>query len=221
MSTGTAPKRAKAAAGHPRVATTLDVNCYPTVGVDTGERWCGICVRIGLDVVDATTVDLPPADGPGADRVRVERLLARVDEVMTRHEADAVVGAQLRGVRLDVGQSPWRLAVEAVHRPSAYLRGQRVPPRQQVYWSTAQAMALYYAVLATFPDAVVVQPDHHGKRHQPRETGGSSGLWQDYYPAPLHRVRPHDFTASDSQDRDHERAAYDVAGAANLPEADR
>lgn len=207
-------RRAKGKPSPPRIASLRDVDCWPTLGVDPGERWVGLCVRVGLAVVDACTVELPPASDPGADRVRVERLLSRMDALADRHEADARVAAQMRGVVLADGQSPWRVAVESATRPSAYLRGEKVPQRVNVYWSTAQALALYYAVLAAYPAAVIVAPDHHGKRHQASACGSGNAL--NYYPPELVRLRPHDFTDSDAQDRDHERAAFDVAGVANL-----
>jgi len=185
---------------------TLSVDCAPTIGVDPGARWVGLCARVGREVVDASTVgrDDDGAD-PTADRLWVEKVLARVDALMATHGADAMAAG-----------GTWRVAVEAVVQPKGGVEGRRVPASARVGWNVAQAALIYGSVLAVFPAAIIVAPAHHGERHLLR--WGGSGAAASCYPPELCRYRPREFMPTDhpSGDRRHERSAYDVAGVAEL-----
>lgn len=140
---------------------TLSISTAPTVAIDPGARWVGLCARVGRDVVDASTVGRDDdGSNPQADRLWIEKRLARIDELMARHAADVGVSGE------------WRIAVETVAQPKAFAEGRRVPASPRVGWHVAGAMLVYGAVLAAWPSAVIVAPAHRGERHLAR-WGGS------------------------------------------------
>jgi hypothetical protein len=169
----------------------------PTVGVDPGQTWTAAVLRVGDTAVHGWT--LGPVDHQGRlfrgalnepDDWRsfawyVARLIPALDELVgyAIHHYGRV-----------------RVAVECPLIPVGFLDGrkqQRMPLRDWVVPRQVTA-----AVMGAYPDARPVRPDHMGRRHA------------DEYPADLRGKRPSGWGPNEARrgERDHERAAYDIAG---------
>jgi hypothetical protein len=109
---------------------------YPTIGVDPGERWVGLAVRIDGRCLDAVTLDRGPAPTKeqlasggrylGQEQAELaDRLLSFVDALMVRHQAHAETAAA--GWDVGAGTLPWRVAVEGIVVTGAYLKGRYHP----------------------------------------------------------------------------------------------
>lgn len=172
------------------------------VGIDTGGRWTGGVLRVGDAVLWGWTVgphtaagELYAIDNPD-DLVGIasyiDRVLAHIEGTIEQATA--------------AGYERVRIAVEQVRVPIGYRSGRHTGIRL-VDWLIPRDLAV--AVRAAYPDARWVPPHRWG-----RGTPAS-------YPAELHGSRPPHWPWYDARrgERDHERAAYDIAGAAALDQA--
>jgi hypothetical protein len=173
----------------------------PTIGVDPGQTWTAAVLRVGDTAVHGWTMG--PVDQAGTVR---RDALNEVDawDAFVRYAARLVAGLDELA---DYATTRWgevRVGVEVPHvpvgwRPGSAPKFQRLPMRD---WLIPRQVAA--VVLGAFPRARVVQPDHLGRRPA-RE-----------YPAELRGTRPAEWGPCEARggERDHERAAYDVAGLA-------
>jgi len=177
----------------------------PVIGIDPGARWTAAVLRIGDHPVYGWTY------GP------VNRL-GELDPAALSNPDDWAAFGRYAGRVLDaLGQlvtdaerrhGGVRIAVEALNVPVGWRsvghgRYNRLPLAD---WLTPCRMVA--AVLGAYPDARLVLPDQLGRR--PAED----------YPRELRGPRPADWGPGEARrgERDHERAAYDVAGlAAAMP----
>jgi len=192
---------AAATSEQPSSARTLAV-----IGIDPGARWTAAVLRTGdyasygwtygpvnrLGELDAAALSDP--DDWAAFSRYAGRVLDALGQLVT--EAEQHHGGAVR------------VAIEALHVPVGWKsvghgRYNRLP---LVDWLTPCRMVA--AVLGAYPDARLVQPDQLGRR--PAED----------YPRELRGPRPANWGPCEARrgERDHERAAYDVAGlAAAMP----
>lgn len=173
----------------------------PTIGVDPGQTWTAAVLRVGDTAVHGWTMG--PVDHAGTVRrdalndvdawdafaLYVARLVAGLDELAeyaTNRWNEVRVGIEVPHVPIG-----WR--------PGSAPKFQRLPMRD---WLIPRQVAA--GVLGAFPQARLVQPDHLGRRPA-RE-----------YPVELRGTRPATWGPCEARggERDHERAAYDVAGLA-------
>jgi hypothetical protein len=188
---------------------------YPTIGIDPGQQWIGIAVRIDDACLDAVTLRRPVASGTGdrdraryqADQAWAARVLDTVEYLLDRHQqAGAAAAARWE---VDYSVTPWRVAVEGVNLTQPFHQGQRLPAghRAKLLWGMLQTTVPYAAVIGHFPAAVIVSPADR-RRQETRD--------QDRLPKELSGHRPWRFGSNEHPkgDRVHERAAWSVAGAA-------
>jgi hypothetical protein len=197
------PSSADQAAPLPDLGSRLDnrrpgaVDPPPTIGVDPGQTWTAAVLRIGDRAVHGWT--LGPADANGtvlraalndpdawdAFRAYVGRLVPALDQL-----ADWSIRHYGRV----------RLAVEVPRVPRGFIAGQRQKPIPLRDWVIPRQVAA--AVLGAYPTARTVTPDGMGRRPASE------------YPPELRGTRPPEWGPCEARrgERDHERAAYDVAG---------
>ena len=188
-----------------QTSTTALTPTLAVVGIDPGARWTAAVLRIGdhpvhgwtygpvnrLGELDAAALDKP--DDWAAFSRYAGRVLDALGQLVT--EAEQHHGAV-------------RVAIEAINVPVGWLsvghgRYNRLP---LIDWLTPTRVVA--AVIGAYPDARLVPPDKLGRR--PTED----------YPRELRGPRPADWGPGEARrgERDHERAAYDVAGlAATMP----
>lgn len=175
------------------------------IGIDPGARWTAAVLRIGDHPVHGWTygpvnrlgeLDVAALDNPD-DWAAFSRYAGRVLDALGKLVTEA-----------EKHHGGVRVAIEAMHVPVgwrsvAHGKYNRLPLAD---WLTPTRMVA--AVLGAWPDARLVAPDHLGRR--PAEN----------YPRELRGARPADWGPGEARrgERDHERAAYDVAGlAAEMP----
>lgn len=173
----------------------------PTIGVDPGQTWTAAVLRVGDSAVHGWTMG--PVDHTGTVR---RDALNDVDawEAFARYVARLIAGLD---ELVDYARTRWgevRVGVEVPHvpigwRPGGAAKFQRLPMRD---WLIPRQVAA--AVLGAYPTARPVQPDHLGRRPAAE------------YPVELRGTRPPSWGPCEARggERDHERAAYDVAGLA-------
>jgi hypothetical protein len=182
-------------------AQTAPTETLAVLGVDPGARWTAGVLRAGQAALYGWTIgprsetgvrDRTALDDPD-DMAAVGRYVARVIE-----QIDATLDiAEARGF------SRVRIGVEMIRVPVGWRHG-RKSAVSLVDWLMPRQIGV--AVMAAYPNARLVLPASHGM--QDRES----------YPAELRRRRPPGWGVNETpkHERDHERAAYDVAGAAAL-----
>jgi hypothetical protein len=193
---------------------------YPTIGIDPGQRWTGIAVRINDRCLDAVTLARPEGQENDdtsryeADRSFAGQVLDMVDLLLDRHH-DAGVGAA-SDWEASWDTTPWRVAIEGVRTAQPYMAGRKVHYTRNVMWAITQLAVIYGAVIGHFPHAVVVRPAHFDELHLPKY--GGTGTKADTYPKELLRLRPRWFGPNEHPrgERRHEQAAWAIAGAAQL-----
>lgn len=175
----------------------------PTIGVDPGQTWTAAVLRTGDFAEHGWTIG--PVDASGTIRrdalnepdawdafaLYVRRLMDALDELVEyaiRQHGEARVAVEVPGVPIG-----WQ--------PGSPRKFQRLPLRD---WVVPRQVAA--AVLGAYPNAKPVRPDHHGRRPA------------SAYPRELRGTRPLSWGPCEArgQERDHERAAYDVAGVGML-----
>ncbi|MGH3737267.1 MAG: hypothetical protein ACRDT6_16870 [Micromonosporaceae bacterium] len=171
------------------------------VGVDPGSRWTAGVLRVGDAALWGWT--LGPLNHAGTPAA-----IANADDVeaLSRY-ADRIADMIERTIEYAgaAGHQRVRVAIEAARVPIGYAGGRRTRIAL-VDWLTPRCVGL--ALRGAYPDARWVLPDRHGRR--PREA----------YPVELRGARPPHWPPCEARkgERDHERAAYDVAGVgAGLP----
>lgn len=176
-----AAAKSRASAPRRRALATEPVG-QPVLGIDPGARYTGIVLRDGDTVLHATTLVRPDNLQEGSP----EWLLTVVERVR------AILATCPPGTRV---------GIEGIAAPKGFARGKQaaINPAPLVH-----AAAIYGAVLATIPDAVVVPPGGNGSQHL------------THYPSVLQGRRPADLSgdSTGAGTRDHEQSAYDVAGKA-------
>ncbi|MGH3574118.1 MAG: hypothetical protein ACRDUW_20235 [Pseudonocardiaceae bacterium] len=175
------------------------------IGIDPGARWTAAVLRVGDHPVHGWTLgpvnrlgelDVAALDNPD-DWAAFGRYAGRVLDALGQlvTEAEQHHGAV-------------RVAIEAMNVPVGWRsvghgRYNRLPLAD---WLTPTRTVA--AVIGAYPDARLVLPDKLGRRPA------------DAYPHELRGPRPADWGPGEARrgERDHERAAYDVAGlAAAMP----
>lgn len=195
---------------------------YPTIGIDPGQRWVGVAARIDGRCLDAATLDRGRLPARGEQRCLGEaeanpasRLLDTVDAMMRRHlEAAEDAAAGWDVPRLDL---PWRVAMEGVVVTGAWQGGRKdTAERIAKLMSLIDTAVVVGTVVGQYPGVVVVRPRHLGDRGHARHGDVLACLGP--YPKELIGKRPRHFTANEhfKGERTHERAAWAVAGAAQL-----
>ncbi len=165
------------------------------IGVDPGWRWTAGVLRVGDDVIDGFTV------GP----------------VGHRKANDTMAPVAMDNYTHQVGQALdylWDIAVDLGHRPRVAVEMPTMPTGSKSFVVKFRAYKVTNDV-AWFVkgryDAVRVRADGNGNRH--KIDHGGSGKLEDHYPASLIRRRQLAGPChAPRHERDHERAAYDVAG---------
>jgi hypothetical protein len=173
------------------------VEPLPVIGVDPGSRWTAACLRVGdepvygwtLGPVDARGVVMPTALDDPDDLLAKARYFERISDLLERDIEQATTRYGRVG-----------LAIEAIRIPPPARYGRS--KLRLVDWLTPHCLVI--ALLTGFPDAVLVETNGHG-----------AGLVAEY-PAELGRKRPSWWGPNEARrgERQHERAAYDIAGAA-------
>ncbi|HEX3781314.1 MAG TPA: hypothetical protein VHX38_16760 [Pseudonocardiaceae bacterium] len=173
----------------------------PTIGVDPGQTWTAAVLRVGDTAVHGWTMG--PVDRSGTV---IRDALNEVDnwDAFALYTARLVEGLDELA---DYARTRWgevRIGIEVPGVPIGWRPGsppkfQRLPMRD---WLIPRQVAA--AVLGAYPQARLIRPDHLGRRpaHE--------------YPADLRGARPPSWGPCEARkgERDHERAAYDVAGRA-------
>lgn len=166
------------------------------LGIDPGSRWTAGVLRVGDDAIYGWTV------GPGSDDAAkqlddpddmaavnryVQRIIERIGETLVLAE--------------ERGYERRRMGVETVRVPIGWRNGRRTSI-SLVDWLVPRQVTA--AILGAYPTTRLVLPDRHGRAEL------------DSYPVELRRQRPPGWGRNDSRrgERDHERAAYDIAGVA-------
>ncbi|NRN70826.1 hypothetical protein GC106_81000 [Kibdelosporangium sp. 4NS15] len=173
----------------------------PCIGVDPGQTWTAAVLRVGgfgehgwtMGPVDKYGVirrdALNEVDAWDAFALYIVRLVdaldALVEYAVTRY------GEVRVGVEVPLVPVGWR--------PGSVKRFQQLPMRD---WLIPRQVAA--AVLGQYPEAKVIRPDGFGSRPASE------------YPTELRGTRPPGWGPNETpnRERDHERAAYDIAGAA-------
>lgn len=168
------------------------------LGIDPGARWTAGVLRVGDAAVTGWTV------GPGedvdalSDPDDVAAVARYVRRVVERIEATMAV--------MEREQYPRRrLAVETIRVPVGWRHGKRTAI-QLTDWLIPRQVGV--AIVGRYPTTRLVPADGHGRRPL------------DDYPVELRRRRQPGWMPNEATrgERDHERAAYDIAGvAAGMP----
>jgi hypothetical protein len=173
----------------------------PVIGVDPGSRWTAAVLRRGEHAVNGWTIG--PVDEHG---MRDPRALDDLDATaLARYIAR--LGVHLDGLYDQAERyGPPLVAVEIPGPPRGTAR---VPVRD---WLITYSVA--WSVVGRFDGVRLVRPDRHGVRHLAGEPDRSR-LRRTYPPNLVHR-RPRIWGPCEAPNRrrDHERAAFDIAGAA-------
>ncbi|HEX4702333.1 MAG TPA: hypothetical protein VH352_09430 [Pseudonocardiaceae bacterium] len=184
---------------HPSTPTALA--SPPTIGVDPGQTWTAAVLRIGEHADHGWTIG--PVDKFGTVRrdalnevdnwdhfaLYLRRLREALDELVdytVRRFGEARVAIEVPGVPIG-------------YQNNGVRKFQRMPIRD---WVIPRQVAA--AVLGAYPEAKVIRPDGYGRRPL------------SDYPHELRGTRPPSWGVNEAHrgERDHERAAYDVAGVA-------
>ena len=194
----------------------LWVDTPPTVAVDVGSHWTGLCARFGQRALDGACVGLYP----GRKLTKVERDALDLDDhvLWRRYQRRVWDCVEQMWDRHFADEPLVRVVFEEYTIPE--------PPEDAPEWLRRKRRTVplvdivpireVNAGLVALFDAVGVARDSFGKRHQPARGGtGDPAL---YYDPQLVRKRPDGWMANDHPQnvRDHERAAFDAAAQAHL-----
>ncbi|MCI2423063.1 hypothetical protein MOQ72_37165 [Saccharopolyspora sp. K220] len=176
----------------------------PVIGIDPGQTWTACVLRVEDHAEFGWTM------GPvGANGQLLKSALSDPDNWVAFGRYVAKLRDALDEL-VDHAIQRWgvvRIGVEVPHVPVGYRNSspkfQRLPVRD---WLVPRQVAA--AVIGAYPEAKKVVADGHGRRPASE------------YPRELRGARPHHWGPNQFRngERDHERAAYDVAGvAARMP----
>ncbi len=153
----------------------------PVLGIDPGARYTGVVLRDGDVVLHASTLVRPDGVDPAG---------------WARQVVDETRLLLFTGCPANTG-----VGVEGITEPKGFAHGRRAPidPAALLFAGT-----VFGALVAAYPQAVVVPPGGNGSQHV------------THYPPELVGVRPADLPGSGggAHTRAHEQSAYDVAGKA-------
>ena len=151
----------------------------PVVGVDPGARYTGVVIRDGDLVLHAST-------------------LVRPKELTSGTEWALVVVAEIQGI-LKEYPILMPMGIEGISDPKGFQNGKKaaINPKDII-----RAGIVLGAVVATWPNSVIVPPGGNGSQHY------------SHYPSVLIGRRPVTLEGSSqgAGTRNHEQSAYDVAG---------
>ncbi|ONF73946.1 hypothetical protein [Amycolatopsis keratiniphila] len=177
------------------------VRPLPTIGVDPGQTWTAAVLRVGDFGEHGWTMG--PTDKFGTI---TRDALNEVDnwDGFARYVGRLIDALDMLVDYANTRYGEVRMAVEVPGVPIGYQPGsakkfQRLPLRD---WIIPRQVAA--AVIGQFPEAKIVRPDHYGRRPSSE------------YPKELRGTRPPEWGPNETprRERDHERAAYDIAGVA-------
>lgn len=173
-----ASRKSRTSAPISRALGTTPVG-QPMLGIDPGARYTGVVIRDGDVVLHSSTL------------VRPKELESGTDWALRVLDQIRVIKSEF-GVHLPV-------AIEGISDPKGFQHGKQaaINPKDII-----RAGIVLGALVAEFPDAVIIAPGNNGSQHY------------THYPAVLIGRRPVDLPG-DSQGagtRGHEQSAYDVAG---------
>lgn len=169
----------RGSAAHAKTSTRS--NGQVVVGVDPGARYTGVCIRDGETVLHAST-------------------LVRPEDVKSGTDWALLVVAQVQQILKDF-PSALPMGIEGISDPKGFYQGKQaaINPKDII-----RAGIVLGALVATWPNAVIVKPGNNGSRAYSK------------YPSQLVGRRPADLPGSSqgAGTRGHEQSAYDVAGKA-------
>jgi hypothetical protein len=176
-----------------------------TIGVDPGQTWTAAVLRVADFGVHGWTIG--PTDQHGTVRRDLLNALDNWD-AFSRYVVRLVDALDELVSYAERTYGEVRVAVEVPHVPVGFADGgaRRFQRMRLCDWVMPRQVAS--AVLGQYPEARTVEPDGHGAR-----PAGE-------YPKELRGTRPPQWGRCEAPrgDRQHERAAYDVAGVAmHLP----
>lgn len=176
----------------------------PTLALDPGSQSTGVCLRVGVEAVEAVTVEAPAVADHAAACVYASHVVADAISLLDRHAEALAAAAEERGEE----PAQVRVAVETLVAPTAQrVKGRRVAVGPRVLASLPGAATVLGAVTGTWPDAILVPPRGGGE-------GGWEALPGNPYPSNLRGRTPKGW-ARDGADRSHQRSAWAIAGAAH------
>jgi hypothetical protein len=208
--------------------TTLHIPTVATISCDPGSLWTAVLVRIGTAALDGATLGLLDANSqpltPLYRTLRGEALAAFWRAFLDDHEALRATRDRVLD-RIDhfwekylpqareAGAEGFRVVVETATLAKRGNGGvpSRVPIRD---WLLPRELVA--AISGRFTDTAFIAPNGHGGRHLARN--GGTGRAADYYPRELIGQSPPDWGPNEHPRhvRDHEQAAYTLAGEAEL-----
>jgi hypothetical protein len=184
--------------------STLDVITPVSLAFDPGSKFTAGLLREGAEAVDGFTLALAYPEGP-------DRNAVLDDHEALRAYTDRITEQGLALWDRHYAGKPVRVVVEAAYRPSTGKGRGRIPLRD---WIVPKLVVA--AITTCFPGAVILPPQGAGGRH--KVSNGGTGRLADYYPAALIGRRPATWGPNEEPrgSRDHEQAAYTLAGLAEL-----
>lgn len=175
----------------------------PVLAIDPGSRETGLCLRVGIDALEAVTVEKDDPTGNHAESVRYAREVIETAKEITRRNRDRLNDeAALRGV----APGGLRHAVETLVAPTGQAtKGRRTAVAPRVLASLPTASTVLGAVVGTWPRTILIAP--HGG-------AGWDAVGREASPPTLKGRTPVGWLTGGS-DRSHQRAAWAIAGAAH------
>lgn len=175
----------------------------PVLAIDPGSRETGLCLRVGIDALEAVTVEKDDPTGNHAESVCYAREVIETAKEITRRNRDRLNDeAALRGV----APGGLRHAVETLVAPTGQAtKGRRTAVAPRVLASLPTASTVLGAVVGTWPRTILVAP--HGG-------AGWDAVGREAAPSTLTGRTPGEWLAGGS-DRSHQRAAWAIGGAAH------
>lgn len=173
-------KASKSRKGSPKIGKLSTVGVgQPVIGIDPGSRYTGVVVRDGDVVLHASTLVRPKDLQSGTDWALV--VVAQIQSILKDFPVLIPIG------------------IEGISDPKGFQHGKKaaINPKDII-----RAAIVLGAVVATWPNSMIVPPGGNGSQHV------------SHYPASLVGRRSAELPGSSSGagTRNHEQSAYDVAG---------
>lgn len=178
----------------------------PILAIDPGSQSTGICLRVGLEALEAVTIernDGYPVDGHEHPCRYAMAVIETCREISRRQREHLNDEAVARGVQPGGLRHAAETLVTPTPRP---VKGRQMAVAPRVLAYLPVAATVLGAVLGTWPQTILVPP-----------RGGSDGGWDALEGAPdsLRGRTPGGWLAGGS-DRSHQRSAWAIAGAAHV-----
>lgn len=177
----------------------------PILAIDPGAQSTGICLRVGVEALEAVTVERNERyerDGHEAPTRYAQAIIETAREITRRQRTALNEAAQVRGVQ----PGGLRHAVETLVPPTPRpVKGRQAAVAPRVLAYLPGASTVLGAVVGTWPRTILVPP-----------RGGDQGGWDALEGGPenLRGRTPSGWLAGGS-DRSHQRSAWAIAGAAH------